>query len=76
MTRYVTKPKPKILPETQQTFDFSNSSDLITFEKEPLDQDLLKMENKTLKHELGTLQKSSNDMENKMTEQKIGIRYM
>ena len=33
-------PKPKILPETQQFFGSSNSSDLITFEKDPLDQDL------------------------------------
>ena len=24
----ITKPKPKILPETRQTFDSSNSSDL------------------------------------------------
>ena len=29
----ITKPKPKILTETQQTFDSSISSDLITFEK-------------------------------------------
>ena len=32
----MTKPKPKILPETRQAFDSSNSSDLITFEKETL----------------------------------------
>ena len=32
----MTKPKPKILPETRRTFDSSNSSDLITFEKEKL----------------------------------------
>ena len=28
ITRYLCKPKSKILPETRQTFDSSNSSDL------------------------------------------------
>ena len=63
------------MPETQQTYDSSNSSDLITFEKEPLNQDILKMENKTLKYELGSLRKILNEMENTMTEQKFEMRY-
>ena len=41
---------------------------MITVKKEPLDQDILEMENKTLKHGLATLQNTLNDMENKMTE--------
>ena len=43
---------------------------MITVKKELLDQDILEMENKTLKHGLATLQKTLNDMENKMTELK------
>ena len=38
---------------------------MITVKKEPLDQEILEMENKTLKHGLSTLQKTLNDMENK-----------
>ena len=45
---------------------------MITVKKEPLDQDILEMENKTLK--LSTLQKTLNDMENKMTEQKAEMQ--
>merc|ERR1711971_462398 len=55
-----------------ETFDSSNFSDMITVKKEPLDQDILEMENKTLK--LSTLQKTLNDMENKMTEQKAEMQ--
>ena len=40
---------------------------MITVKKEPLDQDILEMENKTLKHGLSTRQKTLNDMEKKMT---------
>ena len=47
---------------------------MITVKKEPLDQDILEMENKTLKHGLATLQKTLNDMENKMTEQKAEMQ--
>ena len=45
---------------------------MITVKKEVLDQDILEMENKTLK--LSTLQKTLNDMENKMTEQKAEMQ--
>merc|ERR1711971_1357856 len=55
-----------------ETFDSSNFSDMISVKKEPLDQDILEMENKTLK--LSTLQKTLNDMENKMTEQKAEMQ--
>ena len=53
---------------------FFSSKDMITVKKEPLDQDILEMENKTLKHGLATLQKTLNDMENKMTEQKAEMQ--
>jgi hypothetical protein len=47
---------------------------MITVKKEPLDLDILEMENKTLKHGLSTRQKTLNDMENKMTEQKAEMQ--
>ena len=47
---------------------------MITVKKEPLDQDILEMENNTLKHGFSTLQKTLNDMENKMTEQKAEMQ--
>ena len=47
---------------------------MITVKKELLDQEILESENKTLKHGLSTLQKTLNDMENKMTEQKAEMQ--
>ena len=47
---------------------------MITVKKEPLDEEILELENKTLKHGLSTLQKTLNDMENKMTEQKAEMQ--